>query len=261
MPAPTTLLAWSAVLALGGASAALYARSRDLERRLDALSAEAPGAGSRDPVERAVGAPTLEGAPADRVEVAGLREQVEALERRVAGAEQRLSAGPGPGAATAADPAAFEQGVRDVLERVQREPEFKAKVAEAAGRPILEKKPTFGALAKHLSLDASQETSFRRDLEDVQGSLMALLAETRPDGRVLLEEIGRVEALPEGDPQRARVFLDLFKLQSPGTEQTYVEKALELAVTFRRKTEAYLRPEQRERFQATDVDLFGVRMN
>jgi hypothetical protein len=184
-------------------------------------------------------------------QVQELRTQVVATSRPTAGG----AGAPAPGSA------AFELGVRDVLARVQDEPEFKAKIAAAGGPATLPKKPTFGALAEHLGLDANQQKDFRRDLEDVQGALFALLSEKRPDGRVLMEEIVAVEGLPEGDPKRASTFLELFTLKIPGTEETYVARAVALTTAMRANTQRYLRPEQSSRFAALDVDLFGVKMD
>jgi hypothetical protein len=258
------VLAVVAILGLAGAGTALHLENRDLARRLDDLSLqvatvpEHPLASGPEGRGGASG-PVLEGTPATRAEVADLRSALEAVASRVTAQEKR--AGAAPGAPGAFDGEAFEQSVRAVLERVQEEPTFKEKVAQAAGKPALENKPTFGALAKYLALDESQETTFRRDLEDVQGELFALLADRRPDGRVLLEEIAAAETLPANDPKKTEVFLDLFKLKIPGTEQTYVEKAVALATSFRKKSDGYLRPEQRERFAAVQVDLFGVKLN
>lgn len=257
----TSVLTVGALLGLGGVSAALYSQNRDLSRRLDEVAA-ALGR----PVERAAApapaheGPTLQGAPATLAEVTALRRQLEAqleqMAARVTSQEKKSAAAGAAGGAVD-----FETGVRDVLSKVQDEPAFKQKVAEAAGKPAIDKKPTFAALSQHLTLDGTQEAAFRRDLEDIQGSLFALLSETRPDGRVLLEEIQKSEALPEGDPGRMNVFIDLVKLKIPGTEQTYLERAVDLAVGFRKKADAYLTPEQRQRFATLDVDLFGVKMN
>ena len=253
-----------AFLGLAGAGTALYVQNRDLTRRVEDLSLQAarvpehpapPGAAGKE----ATAGPVLEGAAASRAEVAEIRKSLDAVAKRVTAQEQRAGAAPGAGGALGGE--AFEQGVRAVLERVQEEPNFKEKVAQAAGKPALDKKPTFGALAQYLTLDESQQTSFRRDLEDIQGELMAVLADRRPDGRVLLEEIGAAEALPASDPKRTQVFMDLFKLKVPGTEQTYIEKILALSSSFRQKTDGYLRPEQRDKFASVEVDLFGVKMN
>jgi hypothetical protein len=259
----SSVLAVAAFLGLAGAGTALYVQNRDLARRLDELKLEVARVPERPPAadgkERGdTGGPVLEGATASRAEVADLRRALAAVADRVTAAETR--AGAAPGQAGAAGGEAFEQGVREVLHRVQDEPAFKAKVAEAAGKPAIDKKPTFGALSKYLTLDETQATSFRRDLEDVQGELMALLADRRPDGRVLLEELAASEALPPNDPQRAAVFLDLFKLKIPGTEQTYVERAVSISLAFRKKADGYLKPEQQALFAAVEIDLFGVQM-
>jgi hypothetical protein len=259
----SSVLAVAAFLGLAGAGAALYVQNRDLARRLDDLKLEVARVPERPPVAEPMGrgdtgGPVLEGATASRAEVADLRRTLETVAQRVTAAEQRAGAAPGaPGAATGE---AFEQGVREVLNRVQEEPTFKAKVAEAAGKPALDKKPTFGALSQYLALDETQQASLKSDLQDIQGELMALLADRRPDGRVLLEEIAASEALPPNDPKRMNVFLDLVKLKIPGTEQTYVEKLVALSAAFRKKADGYLKPEQQARFAAVDIDLFGVQM-
>lgn len=259
----SSVLAVAAILGLAGGGVALYVQHRELGRRLDELKLEVARVPERpaaaQPGERAdAGGPVLEGATASRAEVADLRQALAAVAERVTAAEKRSGAPPGAAGLTGGE--AFEQGVREVLSRVQDEPTFKAKVAEAAGKPALDKKPTFNALSQYLALDESQQTSLRSDLQDIQGELMALLADRRPDGRVLLEEIGAAESLPPNDPKKTAVFLDLFKLKIPGTEQTYVEKAVALSLAFRTKAAGYLKPEQQARFAAVEVDLFGVQM-
>jgi hypothetical protein len=259
----SSLVAALAFLGLGGASIGLFVQNRDLAKRVDELALQAPAVAEHVPAAPADGA-ILEGAagsPATQAEVASLRQSVDALAARVQSQEARSGKSAPGGATGAVGSEAFEKGVREVLDRVQEEPTFKEKVAQAAGKPALDKKPTFGALSTYLALDGTQETSFRHDLEDVQGELFALLAERRPDGRVLIDEIAKSEALPPNDPKRTEVFLDLFKLKIPGTEQTYVERAVSLASSFRKKADGYLRQDQRERFGAVEVDLFGVKMN
>jgi len=256
---PASWMPWVACLGLGAAGVGLAVQNRDLARRLEALEALPASASPRDVAPPEGEGPTLVvgGGPASKAELEALGRELQALRKQVA-AGGSASATPGaPGAGSAA----FEQGVRDVLARVSEEPEFKSKVAAAAAPATLPHKPTFAALAEHLALDASQEKDFRQDLEDMQGSLFALLAEQRPDGRVLLEELGSADQLPEGDPKRTQVFLDLFQLKIPGTEETYVARAVRLATDFRRRTDAYLKDAQRSRFAGLDVDLFGVKMN
>ncbi len=257
----STWLPWIACLGVGAVGFTLAAQNRELARRLEALEAApsaAPGRASPAAGTESAG-PSLVvgGGPVSKVELEALKRDLAALHERVGAAAK---AGSGTSGA-AAGSAAFEQGVRDVLARVSDEPEFKQKVAAAATSGVLPHKPTFAALAEHLALDGNQENDFRRDLEDVQGSLFALLSERRPDGRVLLEEVGAADQLPEGDPKRTQVFLDLFQLKIPGTDETYIARAIQLAGDFRKRTDAYLKPEQRSRFAGLDVDLFGVKMN
>ena len=264
-----SLVAGLAFTALAGGGVALYVQNKNLIERIDELKVTSAKAAERSSAPSS-GAPALQGGGgvASRNDVDEVRRQLGQVAERVTAQEKRTAVAAVPGApglagGTAAgrfEGPAFEESVRKVLAAVHAEPEFKQQVAEAAGKPGLDKKPTFGALSKYLALDAAQETDFRQDLQDAQGELMALLAEERPDGRVLLKEIGEMDALPEGDPKRAQVFLDLFKLKIPGTEQTYIEKVFALATAFRTKANGYLRPEQRERFAGTEIDLFGVKM-
>jgi hypothetical protein len=253
---PATWLALAACATAGSAALLLGAENRELARRLDALEAAAPVA-ARPAADGDAPALSGEGSLATRRELDDLAARVTELARRPASASSPAGAG-----------APLEQRVEEALVRKLEGDEFQRRIDEAAkqaaqnaGKPAIEKKPTFAALSTYLALDASQEGDFRRDLEDVQGSLMALLAERRPDGRVLLEEIGAVDALPESDPKRVQVFLDLFQLKIPGTDETYVSRAITLALDFRKRTSAYLRTDQSARFASADIDLFGVQLN
>jgi hypothetical protein len=259
----TAVVTTAALIGLGAAGVGLYLQNRDLSRRLDEVALQAAAVPERAPLPAPEG-PVLEGAvasPATQGDLAAMRQTVAALATRVAQQEERAAQAGPAGASGALGAEAFERGVREVLDRVQEEPTFKEKVAQAAGKPALDKKPTFAALSQYLTLDSTQESSFRDDLTDIQGQLFALLAERRPDGRVLLDEIMAAEALPPNDPKRTEVFLDLFKLKIPGVEQTYVERAVALAASFRKKADGYLRQDQRDRFGAVEIDLFGVKMN
>lgn len=259
----SSVVAAVAFLGLGGATIGLYVQNRDLAKRVDELALQTSAVPEHAAAPSA-GGPVLEGAagsPATQGELASLRQTVDALAARFQSQEARAAKStPGSGAG-AVGSEAFEKGVREVLDRVQEEPTFKEKVAQAAGKPAIEEKPTFAALSTYLALDGTQESAFRDGLTDIQGELFALLAERRPDGRVLLDEIMASEALPPNDPKRTEVFLDLFKLKIPGVEQTYVERVVALSASFRKKTDGLLRQDQRDRFGAVKVDLFGVKMN
>src|SRR5688572_15397555 len=94
------VLAVAAFLGLAGAGAGLYVQNRELARRIDALSlqpaperAAAPGS----PEHGDATGPVLEGTPASRAEVAGLRSAVEAVAARVTAQEQRAGAPAGAG--------------------------------------------------------------------------------------------------------------------------------------------------------------------
>jgi hypothetical protein len=251
----------AAFVVLAGGGVALYAQNRSLERKLAELE-QAPLPVARGEPEPGA-APTLQAPAATKADVERLhgtlgdvRARVDAQEKRVlelaSSATARGGAAGGP---------AFEEAVREVVTRMTEDPEFRERLAAAAGRPALDKKPTFGALAKALSLDANQETRFREDLKDMQLELWAVLSEERPDGTVPMAEITKSMELPEGDPRRAEAFLNLFKQKIPGREETYVERAIALATAFRRKTAEYLRAPQQDVFSHLDVDLFGVKMD
>jgi hypothetical protein len=244
---------WTLALGLGAVSVGAWTETRALERRLAALESAAPVAAAAPEAAPAEGPTLLAGAaPATQKQVEALVREVAVLREQVKGVGGTRGSGP--------TGEAFEAAVRDVLDKAQGEPAFRGKVAAAVG-PALPNKPTFGALAQHLGLDTNQQRDFRRDLEDMQGALFALLAEKRPDGRVLMEEIAAAESMPPNDPKRTQVFLDLFTLKIPGTEETYVARAVTLASGFREQTRRYLAVEQHDRFARLEVDLFGVKMD
>jgi hypothetical protein len=76
-----------------------------------------------------------------------------------------------------------------------------------------------------------------------------------------MEKIVAVEEKPESDPGRAQLFLTLMKAQVPGSDKTFLEKAVDLATEFRRRAGEYLRPDQAATFARMDVDLFGVKLD
>lgn len=257
----STPLHAAALLLLAGGGVALYVQNRSLERKITDLE-QMPAPVVRS--ESAAGsAPTLQAPAATKAEVKVMLDTLGEFTTRVAAQEKRLAdvtaAAAAKGGASAGP--AFEDAVRDVVNRMADETEFKAKIALAAGKPVIDKKPTIAALAKALSLDTTQETRFREDLKDAQLELFAVLSEERPDGTVPMAEIQKSMEYPEHDPRRAEAFLSLFKQKIPGSEETYMERAIALATGFRKKTGEYLRPEQTDVFNRLDVDLFGVKMD
>lgn len=261
----TAILGTVAVLGLGGVVGVLCVQNRSLERRL--AEVERAGVAARtaaaDAADAAApGAPALRGIDPTAGEVKALQARVADLAKDVSRHDERLRAGAAPGTSAAApspDDPVFEEAVRGVVEKLLDDDGIRPKVAKAARSDEVPKKPHIDVLAKALSLDKSQDQRFREDLKDVQTELYALLAEQRPDGIVPLEEIMKAESLPEGDPGRAEMFMKLVKLQIPGSQQTYFEKAVQLAGDFRKKTTTYLRADQTDRFAHLDVDLFSVK--
>ena len=251
----------AALVLLAGGGIALYVQNQDLEERIQGLQKPPAAVTRTEPAP--TGGPTLQAAAATKAEVKVMLDTLGEFTSRVSAQEKRLADLTAAAAAkggTAAGPA-FEDAVRDVVIRMADEPDFKSKIALAAGNPIIDKKPTIGALSKALSLDTTQETRFREDLKDAQLELFAVLSEERADGTVPMSEIQKSMEYPEHDPRRAEAFLSLFKQKIPGSEETYMERAIALATGFRKKTSEYLRPEQTDVFNRLDVDLFGVKMD
>jgi hypothetical protein len=254
-----------------GLVVATFRLARDqaaLDERLRTL--EAARAAPRAAPEAAEGEPTSADRPAldgreGTEEAAPLREAVADLADRVARQEARVQEVARvvvEGSAPSLGRPEFEDAVRDVVGRLLADTSFRPKVAAAAKAGEVPKKPHLDVLAKALALDDAQKRRFREDLQDVQGQLLTVLSEPAADGGATwLERIAAVEQQPEGDPRRAQVFVELLKAKVPGGEQTFLERAVELATEFRRRTGEYLRPDQSESFARMDVDLFGVKMD
>ncbi|MDJ0974620.1 MAG: hypothetical protein QNJ98_09190 [Planctomycetota bacterium] len=258
----STLVSIAAILLLGGASVVLYAQNQALEERLDDLEARSGSLATGDVSDAAL--PELGGETvADSVE--RLDTAIDQLSSRLADTESRIAkretaAAPDGGGGLDLDAPALDEKVRDIVLDMTGDVRFREKLG-LRGAPNLPKKPAFGQLAEVLELDATQEDAFRKDLMELKEGFLAIIAMERDDGIVLLEEIQKVESLPEHDPKRAQTFMRLFTMKIPGTEKTYVTRLVEMTSTMRRKTEDYLRPEQVKRFNSLDIDLMGVEID
>lgn len=254
-----TIVSLTAVLLLGAATVALYAQNQALERRLVAL--EGRSAAMTADAEAGGALPALGGEPV-AASLARIDGAMERLSGRLAETEARIDArgearpSEGGGRLDLEAPA-FDEKVRDIVLDMTGDVRFREKLG-LRGAPSLPKKPAFGALAEVLELDAAQEDAMRKDLLELKEGFLAIISMERDDGVVLLEEIQRVEALPEHDPKRAQTFMRLFTLKIPGSEQTYVNRLVEMTSAMRRKAEDYLRPAQVKRFNGLDIDLMGV---
>ena len=111
-----------------------------------------------------------------------------------------------------------------------------------------------------LKLSSAQSARFEEDIRGIQQELFTILQVPRDDGVAPLEEITQAEQYPDGNPKKAEVFLKLFKLTIPGTQETYVERALALVGRVKKSTEAYLDDGQRELLNTIDLDWFGIKM-
>lgn len=260
----TSIVSIVALLLLGGAATMLYTENQDLAERVAALEEQgieaAAGVGDGD----ATALPALGDDPTI-AQVKRLTSTVQRLADRMATTEDWVETRKGAGESAAGGAAIdlespdLDEKVRDIVIDMAGDVRFREKLGLRGG-PNIPKKPAFGQLAEVLELDATQEDSFRRDLMGLKEDFMAVISIERDDGVVILEEIGKVEQLPEHDPKRAQVFMKLFMLKIPGTEQTYVNRLVNMTTKMRKSTEKYLRPEQVKRFNSLDVDLLGVEM-
>lgn len=263
-----TLLSGFALVVAVGAGAVLYTENQDLKERLAAV--ETMTTADTDAGDKAIaGSPSLSGGRTAR-EVAEVRRLTNALVQRLDEQESRIKTiaegsveGPaGPQAAATMRTPAFTEAVRDVvLDMAENDVAFRSKVGGAQDRTKLPKDAPFTQLAETLQLDASQESQMSKDLQEIQQELFGLLSEERDDGVVPLEMIAKAEALKEGDPKKAEIFIQLFTLKIPGGEETYMQRAVKLQTGFRKKTNEYLRPAQLEIWQNLEVDLFSIKFD
>lgn len=264
----STLLYLALVLGVGFVA---YGQHK-LGERLDALE-EDRSLAAVDALPEGVsnGGPTTQGAPALQGnlghQVHRIETLVEGLTSRVAEAERALAEAPKaasgegasqPIAAVVEDPL-FERAVEDVALALADDVRFRAKLG-LRGSPSLPKKPAFHQLAGALDLDADQEEKLRGDLMGMKEEAFALLSEERDDGIVPMEEIQKAEALPEHDPERAQIFMSLFTKKIPGSDETYMQRLVTLTGELRKRVGGYLSNQQRDVWNALDVDLLGVEM-
>jgi hypothetical protein len=255
------------LLAFGSAAGVgvyLHGENADLKERLAALEVEGGGSvtSSGDPT-----APGLRGAAARR-DVAELKGVTDSLMTRMESLELvAKTAAASPAAAgdgTAAgltDKPAFAEAVRDVvLDMATNDVDFRSRVG-VNDRTKVPKNSPFSKVADTLQLDASQESQMSKDLQEMQQDLFTLLAEEREDGVIPMEIIAKAEELKQGDPRRAEHFVKLFTLKIPGSQETYMQRAVKLTQGFRKKADRYLRPQQKEILTAVEIDWFSIKFN
>ncbi len=254
------------VLALGGGAFVLQAQNSDLTERLESLEARLiEGGGAVAPGSE--GAAQLDARRERSKANAG---RIEALELEVARATQLLekfdpeqiaqaAAGSGDGAAAPMDMKLLDQKIREGVLDMAGDVHFRTKLG-LRGSPNLPKKPAFGQLAEALELDANQEDRLRKDLMAFKEDFLAIISEERNDGVVPLEEMQKAEALGPNDPGRAQIFIKLFTLKIPGSDETYMHRLGDMTTEFREGVKDYLRDDQTELFDAIEVDYLGVQM-
>ncbi|MDA1196109.1 MAG: hypothetical protein O2894_13140 [Planctomycetota bacterium] len=259
----STLLAVLALATAVGAGGMLYSENAALKKRLDAIETDSGLVAGPAIDGEAPAGPGLQGASVRR-DVAELQGVADALMRRMEAIEERpvaaTSAGSGDAPALADGPA-FGEAVRAVvLDMATNDIDFRARVG-AQGRNKIAKNSPFAKVASVLELDASQESQMSKDLQGMQGELFQLLGEPRDDGVVPYELIAEAEGLKEGDPRRAEVFIKLFTMKIPGKEETYMQRAVSLTQTFRKRVDTYLRPQQLELLNGVEIDWFSIKFD
>ncbi|MDF1700379.1 MAG: hypothetical protein P1V36_04400 [Planctomycetota bacterium] len=262
----TTLVSLLALGTAVGAGAFLYQQNTDLKDRLAALETVA---GTADPAggDPAAPGPGLQGASARR-EMAELKGTTNALMARMETVEANAKAaaasradGPALDAGALASKPGFGEAVRDVvLDMAKNDVDFRSRLGNT-DRTKIPKNAPFTRVAETLQLDASQEAAMGKDLQEIQGELFALLAEERDDGVVPMELIAKAEEMKEGDPRRGELFIKLFTLKIPGGDETYMQRAIGLTQTFRKKADKYLRTQQKEILNSVEIDWFSIKFD
>jgi hypothetical protein len=258
IPAAAHVIAWTVLSA--GLGFVLVGQ-RETAKRLDAMDLEKPAAVADPAVDDAkkdARIATLEGqvkaADARReAEVGAVKKEVQKL-----WAEVLRSPEGGPVAATPSG-TAFEEAVRGVVDRYAMESKFREAIQKATG-PVVPKKPQFDQLSRALKLRPEQASRFQEEIRGIQLELYQLLQLPRPDGVALWDEIMQAEQFPEGSPKKAEIFLKLFKLTIPDTQETYVERAVGLASRVKEGTHAYFDADQTAVLDGLDLDWFGIKI-
>lgn len=269
LPAAAHVLAWTV---LGAGLGIVIVRENgiiDRQAKQDAERATAP-------TEPAPGGTDLGGAK----EFAGLSAKLSELARRLQTSESEnktlrsdhdklvatILASGGPGGVSAdalaskfVEKPGFEESVRAVIDRYALEAKFRETLKKAAG-PLVPKKPKFEQLSKALSLSDAQQHRFGEDIRSIQQELYQILQVPRSDGVVPFDEITQAEQFPEGSPRKAELFLKLFKLKIPDSEETYFEHAVTLVQRVKEATKTYLDDGQRSTLDSIDLDWFGIQM-
>jgi hypothetical protein len=269
LPVAAHVLAWTV---LGTGLGVVLVRQNEVFERLSRVDAEKSAPAS----DASPGSSDLGGSK----EMLGFATRLSEIQRRLATAETEnktlrsdhdklvatilASDAPAGAAAEAAsskfvEKPGFEDSVRAVIDRYALEAKFRATLQKAAG-PLVPKKPKFEQLAKVLSLSDAQSGRLGDDIRGIQQELFQILQVPRADGVVPFEEIQQVEQYPEGSPKRSEVFLKLFKMKIPDTEETYIEHAVTLVQKLKESTKSYLDDGQRATLDSIDLDWFGIKM-
>jgi hypothetical protein len=261
IPAAAHVVAWAV---LGTGLGFVLVGQKEAAKRLEAVETARAGAPSSD------GAAAAD--PQKEARIATLEGQLKATESRrqtelgdVRKEVQKLWAeflrAPEGGAAAGKAPsdAAFEEALRGVVDRYAMESKFRDTIQKATG-PVVPKKPQFDQLSRALKLRPEQASRFQEEIRGIQTELYQLLQLPRADGVALWDEIMQAEQFPEGSPKKSEVFLKLFKLTIPDTQETYVERAVALASRVKEGTHAYFDTDQTATLDSLDLDWFGIKI-
>lgn len=262
----TTWIATAALLALGGTSVWLAGQNQQLADRIESLESQRHLAPTTGEATEGAGPSLRGGASAPTLEQ--LEERITGLTLRLAKTERALQAARAQGGtqgaegtdlAALAEAPEFQRVVRDVAMELADDVRFRSRLG-LTGSPNIPKKPAFHQLAAALELDAVQEEKMRGDLTEMQQTFFAIVSEERDDGVVPLERFAEADQLPDGDPKKARIFIEVLQLKIPGTEETYLKRLIDLQGAMRKKARDYLRPQQREIWANLEVDWMSIKM-
>ncbi len=266
LPVAAHVIAWAV---LGTGLGVVLVRQNDVFDRLSKVDAEKSPSSSDPAAESTPGSSDLGGA-----------KELTVLSRRLAVAETEnktlradhdklvatILASDGPAGVAAEASSAkfiekpgFEDSVRAVLDRYALETKFRDTLKKAAG-PLIPKKPKFEQLAKVLSLTEAQGRRMDADVRAIQTELFQILQVPRADGSVPLEEIAQADQYPEGSTKKTEIFLKLFKMKIPDSEETYMEHAITLVQRVKESTKNYLDEGQRSTLEGIDLDWFGIQL-
>ena len=258
----SSLFTWLLILGLGATTGWTVYRNQALQDRLSDVEAQLTARPAPQVDAKGVTPALATGVIPRRIE--GLQSQIaqlrDEMERVAAAGSKAVADKPMNAEGVLTDEPQFRDAVREVVLDLTNDIVFRQKLGGQVGKLDLGDDAPFVKLADTLKLDANQEEKFRGDLMVLKEDVMLMLTQERDDGVDVMARIQEAENLGEGDPKRAKLFMSLFTLKVPGTEETYWDRVVKMRGAFRKRTDQYLSDAQIETFNAIKVDLLSVNM-